>query len=56
MDEFSHLRYTEDARALLSYVCVKNKKIEISCIFLLLFCICPYKSKEFYLNISYHKK
>ena len=29
MDEFSHLRYTEDARALLSYVCVKNKKIEI---------------------------
>ena len=24
MDEFSHLRYTEDARALLSYVCKKS--------------------------------
>lgn len=41
MDEFSHLRYTEDARALLSYVCVKNKKIEISCIFFMTFLHLP---------------
>lgn len=26
IDEFSHLRYTEGARALLSYVCVKKLK------------------------------